>query len=73
MAGVAIRLANRVSTALRPVVDLRPTVGVDHDGRLAYQSLGASGLTEAACSMTLGYGQARPGDVDAVLAGDRFG
>jgi hypothetical protein len=50
-----------------------PTVGVDHDGRLAYQSLGASGLTEARCSMTPGYGQARPGDVDAVLTGDRFG
>ncbi len=43
MAGVAIRLANRVSTALRPVVDLRPTVRVDHDGRLAYQSPGCVG------------------------------
>ena len=36
-------------------------------------SLWVPGLTEAACSMTPGYGRARPGDVDAVLTGDRFG
>ena len=49
-----------------------PTVGVDNDGRLAYQSLGASEPTEAGMFDDPGNGQARPGDVDAVLTGDRF-
>jgi hypothetical protein len=50
----------------------RPS-GVDHDGGLAYQSPGCVGADRGVMFDDPWNAGPRPGDVDAVLTGDRFG